>query len=179
MLVSTISHRIRKDLGLSLQEYAVCEAIFNAKCFDGKELSEGLGITSAQLTDVVSELVHKKMLNQIIYTPTDNWTKHFDYDAQLEELWDTHPKGVKKVARKRWDKIKGKVDFEKLKQFLIDYRASKPPDKICYLNGLDVLLEPINKRWEQPIILDYDLIKQRTEKPKQPISNFFQPDRIK
>lgn len=165
MFTTIIHHRIRTELGLTLQEYVIMDYI-HQKMDKEEEISSDtayreIGVSKTNFDVTFQSLEMKGFITGT--KPTDIWLKHFDYDAQFNELWTIHPKGTKKIAKKRWDKLKGKVDFEMLKAWLIKYRASKPPEKICFLNGLDVILVPENKRWENPIIPDYVKQEERQE----------------
>lgn len=174
MLTTTIHHRIRTELGLTLQEYVVMDYLYQniEKTISSQGAYEEIGITNANFQVTIYHLHQKELLGEG-YNITQKWLKYFDYDAQFAELWSIHPKGTKKIAKKRWDKLKGKVDFEKLKAWLIKYVASKPPEKYCFLNGLDVILVPENRRWENPIIPDY--VKQEERKSTPPALDFFNP----
>lgn len=175
MFTSTIHHRVRIDLHLNIQEYIVMDYIHQMMELDQVATQEkaytDIGISKTNWEVMTNSLLDKGYL-ELGNRPTEAWLKHFNHNDQFETLWKIHPKGKKAIAKKRWDKLKGKVDFELIKEWLIKYRASKSPEKQCFLAGLDVILVPENKRWLDPIIPDYVKEEERKQDNK-PTLKFF------
>lgn len=158
---SIIDHGIRYKLKLSVEEYILCDLIyqFNKRYKVGVLINKKYFSIIGFMPDDVIRIGTQLRSRGLIITDvkkkrpatTKLWNDNFDDDAQFEEMWDVHPKGNKAEARENFIKARGMVPYNLLIEKLMDYLISQP--NLDYRYQLSTWLDPKKKHWED--VLDY------------------------
>lgn len=153
---SIINNCIRVKLGLSMEEYAVLDAIQSIKTskkpirFD--EIFLRTGIPHALIVDELRELQDRKFIEKkegkIILCA--KWNNEFDVTLQFAEFWEAFQKrGNKNEALKNYRKAIQIVSPDELLEKAKLYVSTVSEWK--FLKHASVWLNPTNRHWEDAI----------------------------
>jgi len=159
---STIPHRLRRSLNLTIEEYAVMVYLDECRSsptsaiakIDEADLWKQLGYRMREFWLVVFALEKKDYAARIIARDEviieQKWLKHFDLDKQFEELYVLFDRKTssKKIARDRFAKVIKMIDFPTLYQRGVNYQRTVQHRERDHKKGLDSWLEPSKKLWD-------------------------------
>jgi hypothetical protein len=167
---SIIDHSIRFKLKLTVEEYILCDLIyqFNKRYRIGsltynKYLST-VGFLPEDVLRIGKSLKQKGFitdgLKQKRIVTTKLWDDNFDDDAQFEQLWTLHPKGNKAEARESFMKSIRITGYNLLVEKLQDYINFQP--NFQFRLKLSNWLDPKLKHWEDELVYNGQNAKEET-----------------
>lgn len=157
---SIINHGVRDKLELGVDSYIFLDFI------DGWNKKESGGITYADYYKNIA-LNHFEVDGLLLVLGKNNfivwdkgkgridvsgkWKAEFDVDGKVDELWKIHSAGTKTKCRQRLPNVLKQIDFEELKNKLVEYvKACK--EKESFPKNLDTWLNPKDKHWDAVVI---------------------------
>lgn len=157
---STIDHRIRLDMKLSLEEYVLLDFIHlhnetKAGTIFFPEYYKETGFIKDDIQPLFRIL---KERGYLVFNTVQNrvdvcqqWKDIFSSAGLIDKLWRIHPKGNKPTAKKRLPLVLKMITMEEL---IIKLKAYV---KHCDANGtfkkgLDVWLNSAKQHWEDPLV---------------------------
>lgn len=158
---TTINHRIRVQLKLSMEEYVMMDFIYNWNLNNTETpklkhyfLATGYIAEDIQfLFKVMREkkllIAHGKINKHCDVCPA--WYAIFSTSVdQVNELWKILQKGNKPTVIQRLPKVLKQVSFDELKAKLIAYVKDCEVNG-AFMKGLDVWLNPEKQHWNDPL----------------------------
>ncbi len=168
-MITSIDHKIRIKLLLTMEEYCVLDFL----C-DRKELTKysdyenNLGINKGQVGVILASLKKKQMIQQRAsgeIVVCDLWKNQFKKIDFIDILWNIHMAGSKQKARQRLPAVLKKIGLDELKKKLEQY-VKACNDSGSYAKNLDAYLNPKSEHWNDPIPVKRDFNKQVGPSPK-------------
>lgn len=153
--VSTIDHRVRHKLRISIEEYVIVDFIIQSK-IDGipitaESVNKYIGLSMAEFETSVSRLEKIGCLvSRMTYEPSAAVLKAFDYDAAFEELWKIMKMnaGNKKEGKKMWTRAIKYASINVLLKCAHTYAASKIGAEKKYWMHVSSFLNPEFAKWK-------------------------------
>ncbi len=156
---TTIMHRLRAELKLTMCEYVLLDFIHqwhsNPKNKQNPitfgDYFRATGVKARLINKKFARLKDKGMLFKDVadgkVKTTDKWNSNFNSSEQFETLWKMLNTGTKNVAKTQFAKCLKVDNFENIKAGLIKYLAYV--DKIDWMSPkhLSSFLNPKNKEW--------------------------------
>jgi len=175
---STVNHRIRAMLGLTIDEYVVMQYFYKHITLNKQTTKiecikencwKDLGMRIDELQKIYFNLRDKEMLCKSIdngaevFFFSDKWLHHFQTDLEFEEFWKIYHVGNKQDAKMNYQKARKEISKELLLKKAIEY-----------LNPLTALtddwkpspmhtcrwLNPTKKHWEDAPFISTNTTKQ-------------------
>ncbi len=156
---SIIDHGIRYKLKLSVEEYILCDLIyqFNKRYKVGAIINKKYFSIIGFMPDDVIRIGTQLRIKGFIITDakkkrpatTKLWDDNFNDDIQFDEMWEVHPKGNKAEAREAFIKSVAMVPYNLLLERLMEYIISQP--NLEFRLKLSNWLDPKKKHWEDQL----------------------------
>lgn len=173
---TTIKHKLRVELQLTLREYVVMDFIFtwhqnNKAPISYGDFWIGTGIYERHLDKTFQRLKEKGLLFKDTdgkVKTTEKWNSQFDSSAYFEELWKLMSTGTKSVAKQAFQKAIKVDTFENIKSGLIKYLEYVAQIDWMSPQHLSTFLNHKLKRWEGPFNADpyKKKVSSSQQKPK-------------
>ncbi len=154
--ITTINQRVRVQLKLSMEEYAVMDFIFNwnkkfttnAKLMDYYRQT---GYVAEEINILLKSMKDRGLLlwnGRIDVFP--EWYAIFSTSGLDDQIWAIHKTGNKQLVRERLPKVLKKISFEDLKLKLENYlKWCDQTEK--FKKNLSTWLDPNKEYWNDPI----------------------------
>lgn len=153
--ISTIDHRVRHKLKMSMEEYVIIDFIIQSKIegipVTAESVNKYIGLTIAEFNAAVIHLEkYGYLLSTITYEPSAIVLKAFDYDAAFEDLWKIMKTnaGNKKEGRKMWNRAVKYASINVLLKCAHNYAASKVGSDKKYWMHVSSFLNPEYAKWK-------------------------------
>lgn len=166
---SIIDHSIRFKLKLTVEEYILCDLIyqFNKRYRIGSltynKYISTVGFLPEEVLRLGKSLKQRGFLiddaKQKRIVTTSLWNDNFNDNAQFEQLWLLHPKGNKAKAREAFIKTIGIVNYNVLLEKLQEYLGYQTD--LNYRYQLSTWLDPKLRHWEDQ--LEYKGIQEQKQ----------------
>lgn len=153
MITSTINHKIRTKLNLTIDEYVCLDYLSQNKLARLSDFKRDLGLDSDFLFSISQSLKAKKMVvrKDDKLEISELWTNEFKAnDSDFKVLWKIHAKGNLQTAKERFAKVMLKNNLDDIKEKLINYlKACSESD--TFPKNLDTWLNPKKEHWNNPL----------------------------
>ena len=165
----TINNRLRVDLSLTMEEYAIANVIFERRKaklpVNRAILYHETGIGDDESTFIIRQLkmkgiLEERMDNGVLKSFTTNaWNQYFDIEKEFDNededklgFWQIFRKhGNKATALGVYKKARKIADEETLKEAAVRYIASKEGEELKHILHASTWLNPEKKHWEDVI----------------------------
>lgn len=144
--MSTIDHRIRMKLGLSINEYVVLDFAVNLKMglSHVEECWKRIGMTPEEYSyyEATLYLRHPNIV--------ELWLNEFNLDPDFEVFWVNifRKHGNKASAMKKYKECRSLIDKQTLHTRAAQYIMQCCPDFPNYTKAAEVWLNPKKRHWE-------------------------------
>jgi hypothetical protein len=165
---STIDHRIRCKLGLSVAEYCIAEFYSNFfknqkdTLITEKEVWKALGMDYNDYIFIDDNLRESKPGILGIKEAGPLWKKEFNFDEDFEVFWQNifQRHGNKADAQKKYKECRKIVDKQILHTRAAQYIMQCCPSFPNYTKAAEVWLNPKKRHWEDVLPGDRKLVAQ-------------------